>query len=89
MPQETSMIAHLILYVADQQASTEFYAYVLDMEPTLNVPGMTEFSLSETCVLGLMPEAGIKKLLGTNLPDPATARGIPRAEVYLLVDDAP
>lgn len=33
-----------------------------------------------------MPEAGIKRLLA-RLPDPASARRAPRAEVYLLMDD--
>lgn len=82
------MLAHIILYVKDQVASSNFYRYVLDLEPVLDVPGMTEFKLSDTCVLGLMPEKGIKKLLGEKLPDPNEARGIPRAEVYLVVDSA-
>lgn len=82
------MLAHIILYVKDQVASSNFYRYVLDLEPVLDVPGMTEFKLSDTCVLGLMPEKGIKKLLGETLPDPNEARGIPRAEVYLVVDSA-
>jgi uncharacterized glyoxalase superfamily protein PhnB len=47
---------------------------------------MTEFTLAEGAVLGLMPEAGIKALLGQGLPDPATARGIPRSELYLVVN---
>lgn len=79
---------HLILYVQDQARSAEFYSRVFDCEPTLNVPGMTEFPLSESCVLGLMPEAGIKRLLGDRLPDPAHGSGIPRAEIYLLVENA-
>lgn len=37
------MIVHTILYVADQNRSTEFYKLVLGFEPQLNVPGMTEF----------------------------------------------
>jgi catechol 2,3-dioxygenase-like lactoylglutathione lyase family enzyme len=82
------MLAHIILYVKDQVASSNFYRYVLDLEPVLDVPGMTEFKLSDTCVLGLMPEIGIKKLLGEKLPDLNEARGIPRAEVYLVVDSA-
>lgn len=82
------MLAHIILYVKDQVASSNFYRYVLDLEPVLDVPGMTEFKLSDTCVLGLMPEIGIKKLLGEKLPDPNEAQGIPRAEVYLVVDSA-
>jgi catechol 2,3-dioxygenase-like lactoylglutathione lyase family enzyme len=81
------MIIHTILYVADQQKSTEFYSKVLDLKPTLNVPGMTEFHLTEGHVLGLMPEAGIKKLLGETLPDPAKGNGIPRVELYIRVEN--
>lgn len=76
---------HIILYVKDQARSTEFYSRVLNCAPSLNVPGMTEFAFSETCVLGLMPEAGIKRLLGGRLPDPSQAAGVPRAEIYLRV----
>lgn len=77
----------LILYVADQVQSTRFYSTVLGVEPRLHVPGMTEFPLPGGGILGLMPEAGIRSLLGTVLPDPATARGIPRCELYLLVGE--
>jgi len=49
---------------------------------------MTEFALGTGIVLGLMPETGIRSLLGSALPDPAAGRGIPRAELYLVVDDA-
>jgi uncharacterized protein len=34
-----------------------------------------------------MPEGGIRRLLGPALPDPAQARGCPRAELYLVVED--
>ncbi len=81
------MVSHFILYVRDQAASTRFYARVLGIEPRLNVPGMTEFQLAESAVLGLMPERGITRLLGDRLPDPAAGRGTPRAELYLYVDD--
>jgi uncharacterized glyoxalase superfamily protein PhnB len=50
---------------------------------------MTEFELPGGAVLGLMPESGIKRLLGETIPDPSSAAGIPRAELYLLVEDAP
>jgi catechol 2,3-dioxygenase-like lactoylglutathione lyase family enzyme len=83
------MIAHFILYVRDQKRSREFYARLLEMEPILDVPGMTEFKLSDSCVLGLMPEIGIKKLLGPKFPDPSQASRVPRAEIYLLREDAP
>jgi uncharacterized protein len=79
--------AHLILYVEDQRQSATFYAGVLAREPSLHVPGMTEFQLTEDCVLGLMPVAGIRRLLGERLPDPSCAAGVPRAELYLRVDD--
>jgi catechol 2,3-dioxygenase-like lactoylglutathione lyase family enzyme len=79
--------AHFILYVQDQDRSTRFYQSVLNAKPRLNVPGMTEFELSRSAVLGLMPEAGIKRLLGNKIADPAQANGTPRAELYLLVDD--
>ena len=79
--------AEFILYVADQAKAAAFWSAVLGHSPALNVPGMTEFALNDGAVLGLMPEHGIRALLGTALPDPAQARGIPRSELYLLVDD--
>jgi uncharacterized protein len=80
--------AHIILYVGDQPAATAFWRAVLDCPPVLDEPGMTEFGIGTDAVLGLMPEAGIRSLLGPSLPDPAAARGVPRAEIYLVVDDA-
>jgi catechol 2,3-dioxygenase-like lactoylglutathione lyase family enzyme len=79
------MDANFILYVKDQARSREFYAIALGMAPRLDVPGMTEFELSGGCVLGLMPEKGIKRLL-PGLPDPEGPAGA-RAEVYLIVAD--
>jgi uncharacterized glyoxalase superfamily protein PhnB len=81
-------VAHFILYVADQNASARFYERALRLVPRLHVPGMTEFDLPGGAVLGLMPEAGIKRLLGAALPDPSEGNGVPRAELYLVVDDA-
>jgi catechol 2,3-dioxygenase-like lactoylglutathione lyase family enzyme len=78
---------HFILYVKDQNASTAFYSKVFQQQPHLDVPGMTEFKLFSNTVLGLMPESGIVRLLGKKLPDPSAAWGIPRSELYLLVDD--
>lgn len=80
------MKCNTIFYVKDQARSREFYAVALGMAPRLDVPGMTEFELFEGCVLGLMPEKGIKRLL-PGMPDPETANGIPRAELYLTVPD--
>jgi hypothetical protein len=64
-----------------------FYSTILNCKPDLHVPGMTEFKLTPSTVLGLMPEEDIKQLLGDKLPDPALANGSPRAEVCLIVDD--
>lgn len=78
---------NIILYVKDQMISRDFYAQVLQQQPALDVPGMTEFRISDEVTLGLMPEQGIYKLLKGQIADPALARGIARAELYLTVDD--
>ena len=75
--------AHVILYVRDPAASTAFYREVLAMGPSLEVPGMTEFRLGESLILGLMPEAGARRLFGDSFSPPSGFR----AELYLLVDD--
>lgn len=77
---------HIILYVADQQKSCDFYTDILRQQPTLHVPGMTEFMLNDTLTLGLMPENGIAKILGTATAHPATGSGIPRCELYIRTD---
>lgn len=79
------MKAHFILYVSDQKISSAFYSAVLGEAPTLDVPGMTEFSLRDQTILGLMPEDGIVRLLGDAVTSPSLARGIPRSELYLIV----
>ncbi len=81
------MQSYFIFYVADQARSAAFYASVLGVRARLDVPGMTEFALPSGGILGVMPQAGIKALFGAALPDPALASGIPRAELYLLLDD--
>lgn len=78
---------HFILYVKDQARSTAFYSQVLGAEPSLNVPGMTEFTLSENTVLGLMPVSSINRLIGSKLPEPIQETDAPRSELYLLVRD--
>ena len=76
-----------ILYCADQQKSTKFYEHVLRQKPVLNVPGMTEFRLTDDVKLGLMPEQGIAKILGTKTPSPISGHGIPRCELYIYCDE--
>lgn len=79
------MICNFIIYVRDQKASCLFYKTILGQEPVLDVPGMTEFRLSSESVLGLMPEKGIKRLLGDTIKDPESTNGAARAELYLTV----
>lgn len=86
------MIRHIklietILYVNDQAASCEFYQNLFRVQADLNVPGMTEFCLSETCKIGLMPNKGIAKILADKTPHPDMGNGIPRCELYLYVDN--
>ena len=78
----------IILYVSDQQKSTEFYMNTFLLKPSLNVPGMTEFNLTKNVKLGLMPENGIAKILLPSLPHPKEGNGIPRCELYINVDNA-
>lgn len=77
--------AHFILYVFDQQISTRFYIETLGIQPRLNVPGMTEFDLSDGAVLGLMPYESISRLIGRQINSETEAA--PKAEIYLIVDD--
>jgi catechol 2,3-dioxygenase-like lactoylglutathione lyase family enzyme len=81
------MATHFILYVSHQAKSRRFYEAVLGIPPRLDVPGMTEFELDPGVILGLMPEAGIRRLLGDAIGDPAGVREAPRCELYRLVDD--
>jgi lactoylglutathione lyase len=76
-----------ILFVENQKVSTEFYQKLFRTEPTLNVPGMTEFTISEFCKIGLMTNKGIGTIINETLPHPSTGIGIPRCELYLLVED--
>ncbi len=76
-----------ILYVSDQSKSTEFYRRLLNSEPSLEVPGMTEFELSNSLKLGIMPENGIAKIIEEKTQHPSRGNGIPRCEIYLLVEN--
>lgn len=80
------MKAIIILYVRDQAKSRALYQAILDREPQLDVPGMTEFSLNADTTLGLMPGANLAGIVGKELGNPDTVDA-PRAEVYLYVDN--
>jgi hypothetical protein len=80
-------LAETILYVIDQNVSSEFYQKIFRKHPDLNVPGMTEFNISENFRLGLMPNKNIAEILSCNTPHPDDGNGIPRCELYLYVDN--
>ena len=42
-----------IIYVKDQQKSKCFYENLLQISPSLNIPGMTEFKLADNVKLGI------------------------------------
>lgn len=77
----------IILYVNDQQLSRKFYQELFRQPPVLDVPGMTEFHLSGSCKLGLMPNNGIARILADKTPHPGLGNGIPRCELYLSVEN--
>lgn len=72
----------LILYVADQRRAAGFYAAVLGSEPSLDVPGMTEFDLGGATI-GLMPAADMAELVPGVVPGTGQ-----RCELYLRRPDA-
>ena len=74
-----------ILYVSNQEKSTKFFETILQQNPSLNVPGMTEFTLNEFVKIGLMSNDGIANIITPILPHPTSGNGIPRCELYLQV----
>ncbi|MGB7980018.1 MAG: VOC family protein [Candidatus Nanopelagicales bacterium] len=72
----------VILYVADQRRAAKFYAALLGLEPSLDVPGMTEFDL-DGLTLGLMSGRDMTELV----PDIVIGTG-QRCELYLRRRDA-
>jgi len=72
----------VILYVADQRRAATFYAVLLGLQPSLDVPGMTEFDLGGL-TLGLMPGGDMADLV----PDITVGTG-QRCELYLRRRDA-
>lgn len=76
-----------IIYVQDQTASSNFYSKLLGVTPSLDVPGMTEFSKNAIPFLGIMPLIGLNKLL-PNLQFSNNKQGsIPCCELYFAVSD--
>lgn len=77
------MKIHFILYVQDQETSRVFYEHILNCAPTLHVPGMTEFTIADGTVIGLMPEQGVARLL--NLDPTEVAGASIRGEIHLVI----
>lgn len=77
----------IILYVHDQERSKNFYTSLFSCEADLHVTGMTEFVINDVCKIGLMPNNSIAKIIANKLPHPESGNGIPRCELYLLVED--
>lgn len=75
-----------ILYVENQAKSTGLYSQLLGFEPALNVPGMTEFKLSDTAILGLMPKKGIAKLLDNKYSVLESKEDLISTEIYFEVE---
>jgi predicted enzyme related to lactoylglutathione lyase len=76
-----------ILYVKNQERSKIFYERILDIIPSLDVAGMTEFSLTQNLSLGIMPGDDIVRILDNKVGNPNEIDRQPRCEVYLFVDD--
>jgi len=81
-------LIEFIFYVKDQAKSRAFYESLLQLSPSLDVPGMTEFELFQNVKLGLMPEDGIAKIITPPLSHPGKANQVPRCELYLKVKNA-
>ncbi|ESU28456.1 lactoylglutathione lyase-like lyase [Flavobacterium limnosediminis JC2902] len=79
--------SEFIVYVHNQEVSSRFYETIFRTKPSLEVPGMTEFTLSGNLKIGLMPNAGIAKILTDKTPHPEKGNGIPRCELYFHIED--
>lgn len=85
------MISHselyFIFYVKDQQKARDLYAGLFLLEPSLDVPGMTEFIIGDKIKLGLMPSKNVHRIFETPVKHPDEAEGIPKCELYLVVEN--
>lgn len=90
--QNKKMIKHIklietILFVENQETSCMFYQRLFRKEADLNVPGMTEFNISETCKIGIMPNKGITTILEGKISNITIKSNIAKCELYLYVDN--
>ena len=67
----------IVLYVADPQASVDFYRKLLGKEPIVAFPTFSSFELQQDFVLGLWAKAGVQ-------PEPVGDGS--RAELAFMVE---
>lgn len=77
----------IIIYVEDQNISKDFYKNILEINPSLDVPGMTEFEINPGCILGLMPYKNIKVLIPQAFNNTINDEHIPTCELYIITDE--
>jgi uncharacterized glyoxalase superfamily protein PhnB len=77
----------IIFFVQDQFKSKEFYKKVLQIEPVLDVPGMTEFMVFPGLKLGIMPAEGMHSILKGKISHPSLITDVPKSELYITVDN--
>lgn len=75
----------LILYVKDVETSKEFYKKLFRINPTLDLPTISEFNISPNFKFAIMLNDSISKIISKDLPHPKEGNGIPRCELYLSV----
>lgn len=74
---------NIVLYVQDLERSKNFYELLLNVA-SADEPGNTEFPLTESTNLSLVPIEGLQRFLPQEHFAPAAAL---KAELYLFVDD--
>lgn len=87
MPINNNQSMMIIIFVEDQGKSRDFYREVLNMEPLMDVPGMTEFKLADNMLLGIMPYEGIKNMMDIKTANRWKDGETPKCQIYLPVDE--
>lgn len=82
------MNVNIIIYTSDLEQATKFYRCVLGKNPTLEVPGMSEFELNCNTVLGIMPAEGIRRILKERINEPNCSKDNVKCEIYIRSDNA-
>ncbi|NNC95002.1 MAG: VOC family protein [Chitinophagales bacterium] len=78
--------AQFVIYVKDISKSRKFYSELFGSEPSIDKPNYVEIPINNHFKLGIVSEESIVRVLGTKVPHPMIANGIPRNEIYLIVD---